>query len=119
MKLSVTAYVKGSKEAVRFYTAAFEAELGYNHPNDDDTYMHTEIVKDNQVILAVSENGQQLNAGDTMQFGLNLGNEESVRKAYDVLSENAKILFPIGTSFYNELMFDLVDKYGIRWCIAV
>lgn len=119
MDISLIAYVKGSKKAVDFYKKAFDAELGYNYLNDDGSYMHAEIVKNNKTILAVGETKNWTDSGHNMQFGVNLGNEESVKHAYNILSEDAEILYDIAPSFYNDLMFDLIDKYGVRWYIAI
>ena len=119
MEILLIAYVKGSKEAVEFYRKAFNAELGYNYLNEDGSYMHAEIVRNNKTILAVGETSEWTDSGHNMQFGLNLGDKESVRQVYEKLSEGAEILYDISPSFYNDLMFDLIDKYGVRWYIAV
>ncbi len=59
--------------------------------------------------------------GNVMQFCLHYGdgNEEKVRKAYDVLKTDAKILMPLAPCEYSSLMADFIDKYGIRWCLFV
>src|SRR5574344_1748284 len=119
MEISLVAYVKGSREAVDFYKHVFDAELGYNYPNEDGSYMHAEIVKDQKTILAVGETDEWTDCGHAMQFGVNLGSIEAVQHAYEILSQDAEVLYEIAPSFYNEMMFDLVDRYGIRWCIAV
>lgn len=119
MKLSFIAYVKGSIEAVEFYKKVFDAELGYHFMNEDGTYMHAELIKNEEVIMAVGESEEWLDAGHVMQFGLNLESEEEVKRVYEILSEGAEILYELGSSFYNPMMFDLVDQYGVRWYIAV
>lgn len=119
MDISLIAYIKNSKDAVDFYKKVFNAELGYHYLNDDGSYMHAEIVKDNKTILAIGETTDWTSSGYNMQFGVNLGDKDSVKHAYEILSEGAEILYDIAPSFYNELMFDLIDKYNIRWYIAV
>jgi len=59
--------------------------------------------------------------GNVMQFCLHYGdgNEEKVRKAYEVLKNDAKILMPLAPCEFSPLMTDLIDKYGIRWCLFV
>lgn len=37
MEISLVAYIKGSREAGDFYKKVFDAELGYNYPNEDGT----------------------------------------------------------------------------------
>ncbi|MDD5189620.1 MAG: hypothetical protein PHE50_01105 [Dehalococcoidales bacterium] len=84
--------------------------------------MHAELNVYGQ-ILAVSEapENEERITGTTMQFCLHFGEgkEELVRKAYDVLKDNAKILYPLGPCPFSKLMVGLIDKYGVSWCIFV
>jgi len=121
------AYVKGTHEAVEFYQKAFDAQLGYAHKNDDGTYMHAELNVFGQV-FAVSEASPEWGeraSGNTMQFNLHMGagNEEAVKKAYDVLKEGADLSnplhHPLGECFFSPLMFGLIDKFGVNWCVFV
>ncbi|WP_242661330.1 VOC family protein [Alkaliphilus metalliredigens] len=54
-----------------------------------------------------------------MQFCLDYGegNEGMVRKAYEALKTDDKIIIPLALREYSPLMVDLIDKYGIRWCL--
>lgn len=114
-------YVRRSDKAVRLYQKAFDADLTASYTNEDGTYMHAELDIYGQ-ILAVSEaDNEERITGNTMQFCLHFGKgkEEKVKKAYDVLKEGAKIIYPLGPCNYSVLMADLVDRYGVRWCIFV
>jgi len=120
-------YVRGSDRAVALYRRAFDAVLVCSYPNDDGTLMHSELDIQGQ-ILAVSERNAQ-NAticdetitGNTMQFCLQFGagHEAMVQKAYDVLKADARVLYPLAPCEYSSLMTDLIDPYGIRWCLFV
>ena len=121
------AYVKRSDEAVPFYQKAFDAQLVSSYPNSDDTFFHAELDIQGQ-ILAVAERdseyaikGDEIITGNIMQFCLEYGegNEEMIKKAYEVLKIGAKILMPLAPCEYSALMADLIDKYGIRWCLFV
>lgn len=59
--------------------------------------------------------------GNVMQFCLHYGegNEDMVSKAYEILKTDAKILMPLAPCKFSTLMADLIDKYGIRWCLFV
>lgn len=79
-------------------------------------------------ILAVAERnseyaiiGEETVTGNVMQFCLHYGegNEEKVRKAYEVLKTDAKILMPLAPCEFSSLMADFIDKYGIRWCLFI
>ena len=113
-------YVRGSDEAVKLYQAAFDAQLLDSYPNPDGTYYHSELDVYGQ-ILAVSEAapGMAPAAGNTMQFCLHFepADEALVRRAYDVLKEGAELVFPLGPCDYSPLMADLIDRYGVSWCI--
>lgn len=41
------------------------------------------------------------------------------QKAYGILKDGAKIIYPLSPCEYSVLMVDLIDKYGVRWCIFV
>lgn len=121
------AYVVRSDEAVALYLKAFDAKLISSYPNSDGTYYHSEIDIQGE-ILAVSEQNMGSSAptsatvtGNTMQFCLHYGegNEEAVRKAYDVLKTDANIIVPLAPCDYSPLMADFIDKFGVRWCLFV
>jgi PhnB protein len=115
-------YVKGSDTAVELYKKAFDAELEVSYPNSDGTFMHAELNVYGQ-ILAISEAliNEEIITGTTMQFCLHFGEgkEELVQKAYNTLKDDAKIIYPLSPCEYSTLMVDLIDKYGVRWCIFV
>ncbi len=113
-------YVKGSVEAVIFYQKAFNAKLLCEYKNDDGSYMHSELDAYGQ-ILAISEAGDEIKLGNTMQFCFHFGEaeEENVKKAYEVLKEGAEIICPLEPCSFSPCMAALVDKFGIYWCIFV
>jgi PhnB protein len=112
---------------VALYQKAFDAVLTASYPNEDGTFYHAELDIEG-VILAMSERNsiyaitdEETITGNTMQFCLHYGegNEEKVRKAYDALKTDAKILMPLAPCEFSPLMTDIIDKYGIRWCLFV
>ena len=119
-------YVLGSDKAVTFYQKAFDAPLVCSYPNIDGTFMHAELNIQGQ-ILAISERASkyaikgEARTGNIMQFCLQYGegNEDMVKKTYEVLIEDAKIIIPLKPCDYSPLMADLIDKYGVRWCLFV
>jgi len=121
MRIGLQAYLKGSIEAAELYQKAFDAELGYNERNPDNTFMHAEINRGEQNVISISESSDWAVAGKNMQFSVNFGseNEAALRRAYAVLSEGGEILYPIGPSDWSTCMADVIDKFGIRWYLAV
>ena len=112
-------YVKRSDKALEFYQEAFDAKVMCAYPNDDGTYMHSELDVYGQ-IFAISEENPDTVTGNRMQFCLNFenGEKDKVTKAYDVLIEGAeKIDYPLGPCSYSPHMASLIDKFGVFWCI--
>jgi len=112
-----------SVEAVEFYQKAFDAKLGRTAKNDDGSYMHAELDVYGQII-AIAEAwpmDKELVPGTIVQFNLHFtrDSEAIVKKAYDVLKEGANVHTPLGECFFSPLMFGLVDKYGVDWCVFI
>lgn len=121
MRITLQVYLKGSSEAVELYQKAFGATLGYHVQNPDHTYMHAEILMNEQHIISISESNDWIHAGNNMQFCINFGSEkeEALKNAYEVLKEDGQILYPIGPCDWSTCMADVVDKFGVRWYLSV
>lgn len=114
-------FVKGSDKAIEFYKKAFDGKVLCTYPNLDGTLIHSELDVYGQV-MAVSELiDENTITGNTMMFCLHLGEgkENDIKKIYDILKDEAKIISPLGPCVYSPLEADLIDKFGIRWCIFV
>ena len=111
-------FVKGSKEALELYKKAFNADVLCEYPDGNGGYMHAEINAYGQVI-AISEIEEEVNPRNTMMFCFDFGEggEDKVRRAYEVLKENAIACSPIGKCDYSPCQFVLTDKFGVVWCI--
>jgi len=114
-------YVKKSDTALDFYQKAFGTKLLCKYINSDGTIAHSELDVFGQ-IMAVSElDEDNVITGNTMQFCLHFGEgkEDIVKKIYDVLKEDAKIICPLDKCDFSSLMVCLVDKFGVNWCVFV
>ena len=115
--------VQHSVEAVKLYQKAFDAKIISEHKHDDGSYLHCELDIFGQIV-AVSQifpAGTEIITGTTMQLCLHFGkgNEAIVKKAYEILKDGAKINFPLGECFFSPLMFGLIDKFGVNWCVFI
>ncbi len=130
MKLGATLYIRNTIEAVEFYQEAFGLTLGYHERFPDGTFLHAALLKDGQEIFAVSESHNEEHvrrmlesslkeSRPTMSNGLDFGSEAGVKKAYDMLIKEGKILLPIGSLPWNSCCADVVDKYGVYWYLSV
>ena len=119
-RIMMQVYVRGSAEAIETYQRAFGATLGDHARYPDGTFYHSELAVGGAV-LAVAElpKNDTGMTGDIMQFCLHFNptEEAELRKAYDVLVEGANILSPLGPVDFSPCMADLIDRFGVRWCL--
>ncbi len=120
-------YVKGSDEAFEFYKKAFEAKIGFQDIDEKGTVIHRELDVCGQAI-AVGEahditraGGNKRFTGNTMQFCIQFGEgqENKVHRAYETLLEGSEIITPFGELFFSPCGVELIDKYGVWWCLFV
>ncbi len=120
-------YVKGSEEAYEFYKTAFNATDGYRDLDENGVVIHQELNICGQAI-AVGEahdttraGGESRITGNTMQFCFQFGEgqEESVLRAYEILKEGGTIITPLYEMFFSSCGVELIDKYGVWWCLFV
>jgi PhnB protein len=120
-------YVKGSDEAFEFYKKAFDAKIGFQDIDENGNVIHKELDICGQAI-AIGEahdttraGGANRITGNTMQFCIQFGEgqEDKVRKAYETLLDDSKIITPFGKLFFSTCGVELIDKYGVWWCLFV
>ncbi|MCL2320793.1 MAG: hypothetical protein FWC47_01655 [Oscillospiraceae bacterium] len=130
MQTGCQIYVKGSVEAVAFYQRAFNWTIGINFKNSDGTYEHVSLMFGERDMLAVAEDSIVMSRSEIqdgkwpiMSFDCwGLGTREAVDQAYHVLSEGAHTTEnPNGPAPvpWNEYCFNLVDKFGVYWWVAI
>ncbi|MCL2846484.1 MAG: VOC family protein [Firmicutes bacterium] len=127
MNLLVCTYVEGFDQALEFYKSAFEAHLDDKWKNADGTYGFYELILNNGVRFALgAREGKwaiegETNSGNTMQICLlyKEGDIAKLEKAYNILRVGAQILYPLGRAEHTDHTCDLVDKFGLRWCLMV
>jgi uncharacterized glyoxalase superfamily protein PhnB len=130
MKLATTLYIKNTIEAVAFYTEAFGLSLGYHEEFPNGTFMHASLLRDGQEIFAVSESRNDTfvdlmltssleGSRPTMSYGINFESEAEVKKAYEVLAKEGKVLLELGSLPWSSCCAEVVDKYGVYWYISV
>lgn len=111
-------YIRSSKEAVEFYSKAFQTTKQHEFLDQQGNYVHVELDVLGQTI-ACSHAYQPKLIGNTMQFCFQLNENEKdwMEHAYAILKENATIDYPLGECFYSRSMFSLIDQFGISWCM--
>ncbi len=114
-------YVKDSDKALEFYRDVFDAKVMCSYPNADGTLMHAELDVFGQIVALSELNEENAVVGNTMMFCLDFGEgqEAIVKKIYTSIKDGAQMIYPLGKCDYSPLMADLIDKFGVRWCIFV
>lgn len=128
MKNYTQVYVKNSLEAAKVYCDAFGAEITLEMKNADGTeYEHCELSVDGEGFLALSEAQNPCDIEfvhkmkwETMTFNaFEMGTEEKVRHAFDVLSDGGVVLAEVGALPWNSCCATVIDRYGVCWWIAI
>lgn len=111
-------YIKNSAQALDFYADALGAYLVCKHFNVDGTVAHAELDVYGQILAICETLEPEAATGNTMQFCLHFGDgtEALVRDVIDKLSEGGNMQF-YGPTDWSLLMADIVDRFGIRWCV--
>ena len=114
-------FVKESGNALAFYQEAFDAETLCVYANQDGTLMPAELDVYGQVVMISELPEETVATGNTMMFCLHFGEgrEATVRMIYEALKGGAKFVSPLASCDYSSLQADIVDKFGVRWCIFV
>ena len=113
--------VKESVKALEFYQKVFDAKLLCRYDNSDGTVYHSEIEAYGQIMMVAGLAEGSTVAGNNMMFVMQFseGEEDVVRKIYDLLQDEANIICPLCSCDYSPLVTDLIDKFGVHWHILV
>lgn len=118
---AIQVFVKESVKALEFYRKAFDAKVLCTHLYSDETLSHSELDVYGQIMMVSELIEENAITGNTMMFCLHFeeGKEDIVLKIYDILKDEAKIISSLGPCDYSPFEADLIDKFGIRWCIFI
>lgn len=128
MKNYTQVYVKNSFEAAEMYCKAFCAEITLEIKNEDKTaYLHCELSVDGEGFLALGEATNPCDITivhkmkwETMTFNaFEMGSEESVCNAFNILSNGGVIINPIQKVPWSKCCATVIDKFGVCWWIAI
>ncbi|MBE6935940.1 MAG: hypothetical protein E7458_05490 [Ruminococcaceae bacterium] len=128
MKNYTQVYVNNSLEAAAHYCDAFGAEITRAFPSDDGTaYLHCELSVNGEGFLALAEAKERLDVAaihrmrwETMTFNVfEMGSEEAVRHALDVLSRGGVVLEPIHAMPWSSCCATVIDRYGVCWWVSI
>ena len=128
MKNYTQVYVKNSFEAAEIYCKAFGAEITRAFINKNNTaYEHCELSVNGEGFLALAEASNPCdidivhkNKWETMTFNVfEMGTEEAVYNAFEVLSDGGVIIEPIHELPWSSCCATVIDKFGVCWWISI
>ena len=90
-----------------------DAVQGTNDASQDYIY-HAEIMLGNRRIT-LNDHISDIPFGINVSLLILFDQVEEVKKAYEILKAEAKILTPITEITYSSCFVSLVDRYGVRW----
>ena len=112
-------YLTNCDEAMQFYQKAFDGKMLCDYRNDDNSVAHAEMEVFGQAI-AFSEWNKHKSLSMTMEycFQFEKGQEAAIHKAYKVLRDGAMVWSALEEPcHYADCQFELIDKYGVFWCL--
>jgi len=128
MKLKMFNYVDDLQEAIVFYQRVFDAGIGENFKRSDGTYELCEIKLSRGTSFWLAERKGEsaiegnVNTGNIMQLCLmyDKADVSKLEKAYAMLKADAlEIRWELMKAAWTSHTCDLIDKYGLRWCLMV
>ena len=118
--VTVSLVVKDIDRALKFYNAAFEAEIVSRLVDPTGKVVHAEIRKDDTIIMLSPETDYQLSPESTGSGGVVLqlytGDVEGLFES--AVSAGAEVVFPIKEQFYGDRAGRVKDPFGYQWILA-
>ena len=122
-------YVKGSVEAAALYKEAFRLEdKGKPILDGDGNIWHHVLARDGENIISLSEDKYLPDAllksypdesRPTMLFQVVFENEDDLRRAFGLLSQNGNPCAGLRAESHAVLSCDVIDPFGVFWYLYV
>jgi glyoxalase family protein len=117
-------------EAIHMYEKAFNGKISclvtYGQANDPafnsllkdnqrDYIYHSELVLNDQRIIMSDHVDIEFTTCYSNFLTVMFDTKEEVMRAYEIMKEGSKTIYPIGPTAYSSCRVVFVDKFGIRW----
>ena len=130
LKVTPNFHFRGhARQAIELYKLAFEADVKVlfcnsdanpedcegEVENQDDLVYHAEIYIGGQRITLTDAPDSPSPNTHPLSLLITFETAEDVKKAYEIMSEGATIIYPMQSTSYSSCFVSLVDKFGMRW----
>ena len=128
LKVTPNFHFRGhAKKAIELYKQAFDAEVKILITNSDATSSDYKTVNPNEIVYhaEIYIGAQRITLTDDpdapepnthpMSLLITFETANDVKKAYEIMSKGATIIYPMQSTDYSSCFVSLVDKYGMRW----
>lgn len=124
------------REAFEFYKAAFGGDYSYLgtygemppqegvpslHEKEKEKIMHVSLPISQETVLMGSDTSETLGPpvviGNNFSVSINTDSMEEANDLFNKLSEEGKIVMPLGKTFWSSYFGMLTDKFGINWMV--
>ena len=122
-------YVKGSADAIRLYKEAFNLEdKGEPITDKDGDIYHHMLTRDGEIFIYVYEDKflppelvkkYSDDSKPIMLFSVVFENEDDIRKAFRILSENGNPCAGLKVESWTILSCEVIDKFGVFWYLWI
>jgi len=118
--IGVGIYVKNSPEAIALYQTAFGAELGYHVLNNDGTYFHSELLRNEEPFCSVVEAKQDTYTDrHPIELGVDFDTQSELKRAFSLLADGGKVEMPIGELPWSPCAAIVIDRFAVRWFLTM
>jgi len=130
LKVTPNFHFRGQgKQAIELYKQAFDAKVKVLLCNSDanpkdcvledesqiDLVYHAEIYIGEQRLTLTDDPDSPAPNTNPLSLLITFETAGDVKKAYEILADGAKIIYPMQSTTYSSCFVSLVDKFGMRW----
>jgi PhnB protein len=76
---------------------------------------HAELMIGTQRVMMSDTTDPAYPAGNSLSLVVTFDCADEVSKAYDILSQGAKLISPMQSTTYSSCFVSLIDRFGMRW----
>lgn len=125
-------FIDNAREAMTFYQSVFGGELtistfGEMHASEDpamvDLIMHSVLATGAGFTLMASDTSNRMPRDEGTEISISVSgaaeDDETLRRAWDALSDGAEITMPLETAMWGDTFGMLADKFGLHWMFSI